>query len=256
MPFHRTDVGKIEYPKGISAQERRFCRRIYSAINAPMWRGTPDDNYPDVIVACSGGLDSTVLAHAFAMAKIISPDVYDRPVLKRLAYVNHNLRPQEEIDRDIAHVKKLGQALGYSTTDIIDVQVPKGNVQAEAREVRYDSLVTLARAWGSNTVLLGHHANDVAETKLWQFITGRYVDGISPISVRPLEEGSSGVYFQRPLIEFTREELYDYAKIWQLDWVEDSSNASRKYARNRIRQELIPWIENEINPGVVKMLAK
>ena len=253
MPFHRTDVGRVEYPQGISAQERRFCRRIYGAINAPYW-ALRDEDPPDIIVACSGGLDSTVLAHAFAMAKTIQPG--SPAIVKHLAYVNHNLRPKEEIDKDIAHVMALGDKLNYKSTDIVDVNVPEGNVQAEARETRYDSLVKLALAWNSDTVLLAHHANDVAETKLWQFLTGRYVDGIPLIHSRRDTRTLRNVHFQRPLIEFTREELLDYARIWKLDWVEDSSNASRKYARNRIRNELIPWIEKEINPGIVKMLAK
>jgi tRNA(Ile)-lysidine synthase len=253
VPFHRTDDGKITYPKGISAQDRRFCRRVYDAINDTWIQGTAVRSTERIIVACSGGIDSTVLAHAFAMAKTIDSSCYGKPVEKYLVYVNHQLRPQYEIENDIGHVTSLGDHLGYQT-HFLKIDVPPGNVQAKARETRYTALTNLAEKEYSHNVLLGHHANDVVETKLWQFLTGREVVGIP--DYRELSVGGWTVYFHRPLLSFTRNELELYRAIWNLPWQEDSSNATTKYTRNRIRQELIPWIEKNVNPSIVKMLSQ
>jgi len=254
VPFHRTDDGKITYPKGISAQDRRFCRNVYDAINDTWLQGTAVRSTERIIVACSSGLDSTVLAHAFAMAKTIESCCYEKPVEKHLVYINHQLRPQYEIENDIGHVTTLGDYLGYQT-HLLKIDVPPGNVQAQAREARYIALTNFAEREYSHNVLLGHHANDVAETKLWQFLTGREVTGIPDQAVRKSSAGGWSVYFHRPLIHFTRKDLERYLAIWNLSWQEDSTNTTLKYARNRIRQELIPWIEKEVNPGIVKMLS-
>jgi tRNA(Ile)-lysidine synthase len=247
VPFQRTDKGKINYPKGISSVDRRFCRRVYDAMALPSFL-VPCAQ--DVIVACSGGLDSTVLAHAFAMAKVLQPGDGDR---KHLVYVNHHLRSDPETTLDIELVKYIGDTLEYNTVDCVDVDVKKGNVQAEAREARYAALTNLAESYKAGVILLGHHANDVAETKLWQFLTGRCVSGIDQDGAWATDTWHVKLY--RPLLTFTKEDLVRYALVWHLVWSEDETNGTDKYARNRIRNELIPWIAKEINPGIVKMLA-
>jgi tRNA(Ile)-lysidine synthase len=249
MPFHRTDKGKISWPKRISSADRRFCRGIYGSLEF-FYRCVP--TYRERIgclplvtnfaIACSAGLDSTVLAHAHAQARTLMGESLRNDLL---VYVNHNLRPPEEIDTDIQHVRGLS-SLGYSVQDI-NVVIEPGNIQAQASAARYEALAKEAQ---TRTVLLAHHANDVAETKLWQFLTGREPNGISEFLTR------HRVMFARPLLPFTREDLEKYARIWDLSWHEDSTNQTNKYARNRIRQELIPWIEKEINPGIVKMLSR
>lgn len=242
MPFSRTDKQKVDYPSGISSSERRFARTVFSTINKPRISER-------IIVACSGGLDSTVLAHAVAKATTVQPIKS-----KHLIYTNHQLRLRDEIEKDIQHVTALGEELGYDTVECIKVNVGKGNVQDQARKARYSALVAKAKEYGCEDILLGHHANDVAETKLWQFLTGRYVDGIDVLS--KYKDNDHEVNLVRPLLSFTKEDLVDYADIWGLKWSEDCTNATHKYARNRIRADLIPWIEREINPGIVKMLSK
>lgn len=250
MPFRRTDKDKIIWPKGIASEDRRFCRSIYGKMEL-FYRCVP--NYRKRIgcrpyeaefsIGYSAGLDSTALAHIHVhtrtlMGACVADDL--------LTYINHNLRPHEEIVEDVQHVKKLADHLGCKW-DTISVSLEPGNVQAQASAARYKALASSAE---NRTVLLAHHANDIAETKLWQFLTGREPNGISEFLTR------HGVMYARPLLSFTREELERYVRIWDLTWKEDSTNFTKKYARNRIRQELIPWIEKEVNPGIVKMLAK
>lgn len=261
--MRRTDKGKVVYPKGISAEDRRFCRDIYNHMiefykivvpqNLTRVGFQKSDTY---LIACSGGLDSTVLAHAHAHTCTL----LGWP-LGKIVYVNHNLRPDKEIIAEIAQVMELAHDLGYDPQHPL-IEIPdEGNVQALARERRYDVLASIARksqdehSTVPDNILTAHHANDVAETKLWQFLTGRPVVGITEVMVWGRDAAES-VFVARPLLPFTREDLSRYASIWGLKWAEDSSNGSSKYARNRIRQELIPWIEKELNPGIVKMLAK
>jgi tRNA(Ile)-lysidine synthase len=239
MAFHRTDKGKISWPKGISAQDRRLCRRIYKLIE-------PDTNHNNILIGCSGGIDSTVLAHAVAMTMQLNGNQAGRYI----AYVNHGLRSTKEIAADIRHVNTLATSLKYNYF-FPKVSLEKGNTQALARKARYDALADIARKVGAK-ILLGHHANDVAETKLWQFLTGRPPVGMKGLMVW----GDDPVLFLRPMLKITRQELAQYAGIWGLPWVEDSTNTSMKYTRNAIRKELIPWVEAHINPGIVKILAE
>ena len=238
MPFHRTDKAKIVWPQGISAGDRRLCRRIYKLIE-------PNTNHNNILVACSGGIDSTVLAHAVTMTMQLNGNQAGR----HIAYVNHGLRSKKEIQADIKHVNALATYLKYNSF-FPEVLVLDGNTQANARTARYDALSDIARKVGAK-VLLGHHANDVAETKIWQFLTGRPVVGIGEVMVW----GDDPVLFLRPLLKVTREELAQYAYAWNLSWMEDSTNTSVKYSRNAIRMEMIPWIKVHINSGIVKMLS-
>ena len=104
-------------------------------------------------------------------------------------------------------------------------------------------------------VLLAHHANDVAESRLFQFLTGRDTGGIREDFVQRDEESEQYVIFKRPLLSFTKEDLVRYAEAWGLVWCEDRSNSTNKYTRNWIRNKLIPLIEKDLNPGIVKMLS-
>lgn len=194
-----------------------------------------------IVIGCSGGLDSTVLAHAHTCVRTIGPHIEST-----LVYVNHNLRTSEEIEKDIEHVNFLGKEFGMNVL-VESIHITKGNVQLEARDARYGVLAKVASGLGGS-VLLAHHANDVAESKLFQFLTGREVIGITPWF------SFNDVVFGRPLLNITRSDLERYASIWKLNWSEDSSNSTDKYTRNKIRHHLIPFIEKEINPGVVKML--
>lgn len=235
----KTDRKRISYPKGTSSEDRRFVRALIAQVANYLRDNQICRNH--VVIGCSGGLDSTVLAHLHACARTIGPHVEST-----LVYVNHNLRTQEEIQKDIDHVNHLGKELNMNVL-VENIHLGTGNVQLEARDARYEALANIACTLES-IVLLAHHGNDIVESKLFQFLTGREVIGISKsFSFKEIQ-------FFRPMLEFTRLDLERYAKIWNLNWSEDSSNSTDKYTRNKIRHHLIPFIEKEINPGVVKML--
>lgn len=230
----RTDKGKITWPKLINGKDRKLSRNIYKSLDL--------SNYDDIIIACSGGLDSTVLAHAVYQSMIMNGNNHCKV---SLAYINHNLRFKNEIQNEINHVSNLAKKLNFDFIfEEVNINKNSGNIQSQARNARYDKLCKL-----SKNILLAHHLNDDVETKLFQLFTNRNITGINYI----LKWKDS--LFYRPFLKFTKQELYRYAKAWDILWVEDSSNKSDKYTRNLIRNKLIPLIENNINPNFIKSLS-
>ena len=188
-----------------------------------------------IAVGFSGGLDSTVLLHAAAMRFPASG--------LRALHVNHGLQPEA---RDWQrHCERVADTLGVAI-DVLRVTVRAGNVEARARGARY-------AAWRetlmpSEQLLLGHHADDQAETVLWRLFTGRAPVGMP--RARPLGAGS----LLRPLLHLRRSRLLEYAESNRLSWVEDPSNADTGRDRNFIRHEIVPRIE-ACFPGAVDILS-
>lgn len=250
--LHRTDVGKIQYPSGLTASNRRHCRRMITAVANEI------EVMNKVVVACSGGIDSTVLAHALGQAIRIRPNTSSGKKIEATAvYVNHGLRPTEVV-AEAAHVKQLCKHLTFEGPQLL-AKVEKGSkLQERAREARYSILEkfcsTLHEEDPSGFVLLmlGHNANDNAETILFTFLKGK----AQPIPrFRRLVMPPRGLFLTRPLLSFTREDIKRYADSFGLSWHTDSSNGEDGYTRNKIRHHLIPWIEQNVNPNVVKTLA-
>ena len=188
-----------------------------------------------VAVAFSGGLDSTVLLHAVATLA--------RPRRLRAVHVNHGLH--EDADAWQRHCAAFAAAVAVPFNALC-VEVPAGNVEAGARRVRY-------QAWGDaldrdELLLLAHHADDQAETVLWQLATGRAPVGMP--RARPLGPGR----LLRPLLALRRETLAAYAEARGLRWVEDETNADTSRDRNHLRHEVLPRLEARF-PGATAALA-
>lgn len=190
----------------------------------------------DMAVGYSGGLDSTVLLHAavacFPAARL------------RALHVNHGLQA-EALDWQ-RHCERVAGALGVAI-EVLRVTVEPGNMEAQARRARYAAWRETLRP--SEHLLLGHHANDQAETVLWRLLTGRKPGGM-PKS-RPLGAGR----ILRPLLQLPRSRLLDYARANGLSWVEDPANADTGLDRNFIRHELMPRIEARF-PDAVAVLSE
>lgn len=249
----KTDTGKIQYPAGLSASERRHCRRIIVAI-AEFLRVQDE-----VIVACSGGIDSSVLAHATGQAMLILGEGATHARTSAV-YLNHHLRP-EAVEAEAKHVESLAaQYLSYVTPSI-SLDVPHGkSLEERARKARYIALSTLTAKMVADkpdikvTVFTAHNMNDDAETKLFQFMRGRKEQPGIP-TIRKLDSDPN-VVLVRPLLNFSRKDIERYAKCFNLTWFEDASNATDAHTRNKIRHHMIPWIEGNVNPGFVNMLNK
>jgi tRNA(Ile)-lysidine synthase len=157
----------------------------------------------------------------------------------------------EEGNREFRFVEGLAEQSGlpFEGERVEPGSYEKGaNVQAQARRLRSRFFEDVARKWGAARVATGHHRDDHAETLLMQALRG--TGGL--IGIRPVREGR----YIRPLIEIARDRIREYASASGLLFCEDSSNRARTYLRNRIRQDLVPWIRREANPSFVDSLLR
>lgn len=203
-----------------------------------------------VVVAVSGGPDSVALCHA--MTRLAS--TWSLRIVA--AHVNHGFRGQES-DAEQQHVEAMVSAWGIpcesACLDIPSVlEKEGGNAQDIARKLRYAFLEEVARKHGAVSVLLAHHADDQAETVLMRLMRGAGADGLEGI---PMRRQDKGIELLRPLLSIYKEDLLHYCEYNGLNYVTDSSNASFKYLRNRIRLEVLPYL-TQFNPQLIASLAR
>lgn len=196
------------------------------------WRG--EETAGTLWIGFSGGVDSTVLAHAlreFRGATAI--------------HIDHGLRDQAARWRD--HCVATAAAFGLPI-ETRSVSVPRaGNLPAAARRARYACWRDVLK--DGDVLALAHHADDQAETRLWQLLTGRYPGGMP--SERVLGRGR----VVRPLLGVTRAQIADYAARHKLRWVEDPANADLRFDRNFIRHRLLPPSRERFPHAVERLRA-
>lgn len=195
-------------------------------------------------VAFSGGLDSAVLLHATVMAHG-AQNVY-------AFHVHHGI--QKQATKWQKHCRQVAAKLGCHF-DTRNIQLShSSNIEAQAREHRYQALREMCHVHQIENLLVAHHQDDQAETVLIQLMRGSGLAGLS--GMPPLKQTKSGqIYIWRPFLELRKEELEAYAKENQLTWIEDPSNQDEAYRRNAIRKTLLPQLE-EVQPGAIRNLAR
>lgn len=190
-----------------------------------------------LLVAISGGVDSVVLTHLCKEANLDFA----------LAHCNFNLRGNES-DSDESFVLELAEDLdvevfiqNFDTESFAKNE--KLSIQLAARQLRYDWFFELSEQLDFDYILTAHHADDNLETFLINLSRGTGLEGLKGIP----EVNETIV---RPLLSFSREDIEDYAKKHHLKWREDSSNASTKYLRNKLRHDVISVLK-DINTDVL-----
>ena len=188
-----------------------------------------------LLLAVSGGIDSMVLLH---LLKQLHFDI-------SAAHCNFKLRG-EESGGDENFVKSVCSdseiklyVNHFNTEEYADLH--KQSIQVSARKLRYDWFDELLENEGFDYLLTAHHLDDSAETFLINFTRGTGLEGLTGIPERNAK-------IVRPLLNFSREEIENYAKDTAIQWREDSSNASDKYLRNKLRHDILPVLK-ELNPG-------
>ena len=201
-----------------------------------------------VLVAVSGGADSMAL---LLCLRILAP-VLDCSLI--VAHLNHCLRGKEA-DADEAFVRRMSADLELPyESDTVDVKrkafEAKQNLEQTAREERYDFLRRTAEKTGAQKIAVGHNQNDQAETALFRFLRGSGIEGLS--AIHPVVDGR----VIRPLLECSRKNILEYLKQRGGEYREDSTNADLRFSRNRIRRELVPYLEDNFNPGLIRTIAR
>jgi tRNA(Ile)-lysidine synthase len=194
-----------------------------------------------VLLAVSGGIDSVALAELFHQAGIRFA----------IAHCNFGLRG-EESDEDQRFVEGLSKKyrVPFHTKVFLTAEDAKErgvSIQMAARDLRYKWFGEVREAEGYDSIATGHHLDDQAETFFINLLRGTGISGLHGILPR------NGKLI-RPLLFATRDEIGDFVRYSHLSYRDDSSNSSKKYLRNRIRQELIPLLK-EINPDIVPVLS-
>ncbi|MDR0310769.1 MAG: tRNA lysidine(34) synthetase TilS [Acidobacteriota bacterium] len=201
-----------------------------------------------VVVAASGGADST------ALLLCLKTFAREMELTLTAAHLNHCIRGAEG-DADAVFTRRLCETLEIPcVTETIDVKKQAGdsgeNLEACARRARYAFLRRAAQKVGAQKIAVGHNRNDQAETAIFRLLRGSGLEGLS--AIRPV----LGDEIARPLIDCSRELIRGYLKDKAVRWREDSTNAELHYARNRIRLELIPYLEKNFNPRLIDALAR
>jgi tRNA(Ile)-lysidine synthase len=129
-------------------------------------------------------------------------------------------------------------------------------LEEAARLARYKFLERVARKAAAALVAVGHQRQDQAETVLMNFLRGSGVRGLAGMPIRRPIQADSSVVLIRPLLEVGREELLDYLRARGLNWVEDETNRSLGFRRNRVRGELLPLLERRHAPGLGRRLVQ
>lgn len=192
-----------------------------------------------IAIAFSGGLDSSVLLHlaaaraanAFALSAI---------------HVNHGLSPHAEAWGEFCRARCAELDIPFTLAKVAVPHASQEGLEAAARRLRYQAFAAL----DVDHVLLAHHANDQAETLLFNLMRGAGVlgaAGIPPVS--------GDARYLRPLIGHSREELEVYANAHGLRWIEDESNGNTDFSRNFIRHEVLPVLASRF-PAAALNLAR
>jgi tRNA(Ile)-lysidine synthase len=206
---------------------------------------------PAIAVACSGGLDSMVLLHA------ASGWAREHGVSLFAFHVHHGLSPNA--DAWLAHCERSAAQLG-AAFDARRVTVEKGKsgVEQAARKLRYAALGEMCRAHGVGLLLTGHHLDDQAETVLLQLLRGSGPAGLSGMDTANRAAkllGDADVMIARPLLSLNRAELEAYARLQDIDWVDDESNLDPRYTRNALRHQVMPALAQAF-PGFQQRIAR
>jgi tRNA(Ile)-lysidine synthase len=188
-----------------------------------------------LLLAVSGGVDSMVMTKLF---KSLGYNI-------SIAHCNFNLRGSEsdgdaDFVNNYADVNNIKIHITHFDTNAF-AKDNKLSIQLAARQLRYLWFRELLDKHQLDFVLTAHHADDNLETFLINFSRGTGIEGLTGI---PQHNGK----IIRPLLAFSRDEIEDYAKEKGIEWREDSSNASDKYLRNKIRHDIVPALKS-LNPN-------
>lgn len=186
------------------------------------------------VVAVSGGADSVGLL--LGLLAIAPAEARHRLVV---AHAEHDLREAAADDR--AFVERLAAELGLDVEcrrlEVRGAQDQGEGVEARARRLRYDFLEDVARSRGARHVVVGHTADDQAETVLHRLLRGTGLHGLA--GMRAARELAPGVSLLRPLLDVPRSVVRDFLARLGQAWREDESNLDRDYARNFLRHEIL-----------------
>lgn len=199
------------------------------------------------LVAVSGGPDSLCLLDL--LGELSYPLI--------VAHLDHSLRPESREEAEVVRklAVKMGKKFILGKEDVQQFAITNQlSLEEAAREMRYRFLFRIAEQNAVQAVAVGHNADDQVETVLMHLLRGAGLPGLRGMSFYGLPNPwSQQIPLIRPLLGTWREEILDYVSVRGLSPVMDASNLDTQFYRNRLRHELIPYLE-DYNPGVRQRL--
>lgn len=207
-----------------------------------------------IVVGLSGGPDSVCLFHILMRLRK-EYDLTIHPV-----HINHKFRPGAA-ERDQAYVEELCRKNGLECrTFVVDCNVMADELhmtsEEAGRKARYDAFYQVANEVGMHEdvkIAVAQNANDQAETILFRLLRGTGTDGLAGIAYERKERGISVI---RPILDIYRNEIEEYCRENSLDPVIDHTNNEAIYARNKIRLDLLPYLEENYNENMKEALVR
>ena len=201
-----------------------------------------------IIVAVSGGPDSMCLLDNLIE---LEQELQIKKIV--VAHLNHMIR--EEAKSETVYVQEYCKNKGIDCyvkfVDILkkSTELKIGTEECGRRE-RYAFFDEISEKVGANKIAIAHNLNDNAETILMHLLRGSGISGLG--GIKPYREGK----FIRPLIKCDRADIENYCEEKNLQPKFDKTNKDNTYTRNRIRNELIPYIQKEFNPNIIETLDR
>jgi len=197
-----------------------------------------------IVLGVSGGSDSVGLL-------LLLRELEDYDLKLIVAHLNHGIRGKEAT-RDENYVKALADKYDlkyeYKKTDVNNYASRyKLSTEEAARELRYEFLSEVAERENASKIATAHTIDDQAETVLMRMIRGSGPSGLA--AIKPVMNN-----IIRPLINMERDKIRQFLHSRNIEWMEDSTNFSDMFLRNRVRKELAPLLK-EYNPNIVSSLS-
>jgi tRNA(Ile)-lysidine synthase len=194
------------------------------------------------LVAVSGGADSLALAAAlFIEAQPLA--------LNPIAItIDHQLQDNSHLqaERVVQQMKELGYVQVLTKKVLVNLE---SGLESGARDARYEALAKSAEETQAQKIFLGHNRDDQAETVLLGLARGSGARSLSGMAVE------NGKYI-RPLLAITRDEIEQACKEWNLDFWSDPHNFNSDFTRVKVRQEVLPYLEANLDPGISRALVR
>lgn len=213
------------------------CIKKYKLINE-------DDK---LVIGVSGGPDSICVLHVLnSLKEKLKIQIY-------VAHINHMIR--EEADSETGYVQEFCEKLGIDCfikkVDVVEyAKNNKIGTEEAGRVIRYDFFNEVAKKVSATKIVTAHNNNDKAETVLLNILRGSGISGLK--GIEPIRDNK----YIRPLIETTRQDIEEYCKKNNLNPKIDKTNLESIYKRNKIRNDLIPYIQKEFNPNFLKTINR
>lgn len=202
-----------------------------------------------IVIGVSGGPDSMTLVSILQQMKkekVIDCNLY-------VAHVNHNIRKEAMLDQEyVEHYCKQNNLTCFSKQIDVEKMAKQQKIGTEeaGRIARYAFFDEIEKKVQATKIATAHTANDNAETIMMNLLRGSGITGLKGI------EPIRNTKYIRPLIECTRTEIEDYCEKQTLNPRLDQTNLDNRYTRNKIRNELLPYMEKEFNPNIISTLNR